>query len=70
MRRVFTCLCLKLTGMNSTIQHSAIKDSLLEVSIDFALIRATIQKYVENRRYARLYIEAKSKFKNHLQNYR
>ena len=48
--------------------YSAMKDRLLEVLIDFALIRATIQKYVENPRYARLYIEAKSKFKNHLQN--
>lgn len=62
------CLHLSMPKINGhEFNYSAMKDSLLEVLIDFALIRATIQKYVENRRYARLYIEAKSKIISRIQ---
>lgn len=48
--------------------YLGMQNSLLEVIITFALDRRTIQRYEENKQYAKLHNEARSKFKNAEQN--
>lgn len=48
--------------------YLGMQNSLLEVIITFALDRRTIQRYEENKQYAKLHNEARSKFKEANQN--
>lgn len=48
--------------------YLGMQNSLLEVIITFALGRRTIQRYEQNKQYAKLHNEARSKFKNAEQN--
>lgn len=48
--------------------YLGMQNSLLEVIITFALDRQTIQRYEQNKQYAKLHNEARSKFKNAEQN--
>lgn len=46
----------------------AIKESLLEVVVDFALSRSTIRKYEKERRWQQMSKEARQKFRDHTSN--
>lgn len=48
--------------------YLGMQNNLLEVIITFALDRRTIQRYEQNKQYAKLHNEARSKFKNAEQN--